>query len=141
MQNTRTPFLQLSNLEKGLYTFVLKVSDISNQSSTASVNVFVKAPTNLPPTASAGGNVTVILPRTWATLNASQSTDDLKIERYVWTQLSGPTPVVLVNRNESIANATGLTIGSYVFRVMVFDENQNNASDVINVTVIQGVFE
>lgn len=141
MQNTRTPFLQLSNLEKGLYTFVLKVSDISNQSSTASVNVFVKAPTNLPPTASAGGNVTVILPRTWATLNASQSTDDLKIERYEWTQLSGPTPVVLVNRNESIANATGLTIGSYVFRVMVFDENQNNASDVINVTVIQGVFE
>lgn len=141
MQNTRTPFLQLSNLEKGLYTFVLKVSDISNQSSTASVNVFVKAPTNLPPTASAGGNVTVILPRTWATLNASQSTDDLKIERFEWTQLSGPTPVVLVNRNESIANATGLTIGSYVFRVMVFDENQNNASDVINVTVIQGVFE
>lgn len=138
MQNTRTPYLQLSNLEKGLYTFVLKVSDISNQSSTASVNVFVKAPTNLPPSASAGGNVTVVLPQTWATLNASQSTDDLKIEHYEWTQVSGPTTVVLIGSNDSIANATGLTIGSYLFRVNVFDENKNNASDIVNVTVVQG---
>lgn len=138
MQNTRTPYLQLSNLEKGLYTFVLKVSDISNQSSTASVNVFVKAPTNLPPIASAGANVTVVLPQTWTTLNGSQSTDDLKIERFEWTQLSGPTSAVLSGANVSIANATGLTIGSYLFQVNVFDENKNNATDVVNVTVIQG---
>lgn len=138
MQNTRTPYLQLSNLEKGLYTFVLKVSDISNQSSTASVNVFVKAPTNLPPIASAGGNVTVVLPKTWVILNASQSTDDLKIDRYEWTQLSGPTAALLTSPNEAMSNATGLTIGSYIFRVNVFDENQNNASDIVNVTVIQG---
>lgn len=49
MQNTRTPYLQLSNLEEGMYTFVLKVTDDSDQSSTAEVHVFVKPPTNKPP--------------------------------------------------------------------------------------------
>lgn len=49
MQNTRTPYLQLSNLEEGMYTFVLKATDNSDQSSTAEVHVFVKPPTNKPP--------------------------------------------------------------------------------------------
>lgn len=49
MQNTRTPYLQLSNLEEGMYTFVLKVTDNSEQDSTAEVHVFVKPPTNKPP--------------------------------------------------------------------------------------------
>lgn len=57
MQKTRTPYLQLSNLEEGMYTFVLKVTDSSKQSSTAKVHVFVKPPTNSPPTAKAGANV------------------------------------------------------------------------------------
>ncbi|KAG8239891.1 hypothetical protein J437_LFUL019482, partial [Ladona fulva] len=49
MQNTRTPFLQLSNLEEGMYTFVLRVWDNSGQNSSAEVHVFVKPPTNEPP--------------------------------------------------------------------------------------------
>lgn len=57
MQNTRTPYVQLSNLEEGMYTFVLKVTDGSGQSSTAKVHVFVKPPTNSPPLVKAGANV------------------------------------------------------------------------------------
>lgn len=56
MQDTRTPFLKLSNLEEGIYTFVLKVMDASNQSSTSTVRVFVKQPTNLPPVSNPGKN-------------------------------------------------------------------------------------
>lgn len=48
-KNTRTPYLELSNLEEGMYTFVLKVTDISEQSSSSEVHVFVKRPTNKPP--------------------------------------------------------------------------------------------
>lgn len=109
MQNTRTPYLELSNLEEGIYTFELKVTDASNQSSTAKVHVFVKAPTNLPPVANAGQNFTVNLPQTWALLNGSQSTDDIKIVEYQWKQKSGPTVSNIVNFNASIANATGTT--------------------------------
>lgn len=59
MQNTRTPYVQLSNLEEGMYTFVLKVTDGSGQSSTAKVHVFVKPPTNSPPVAVAGSNMVI----------------------------------------------------------------------------------
>lgn len=59
MQNTRTPYVQLSNLEEGMYTFVLKVTDGSGQSSTAKVHVFVKPPTNSPPKAVAGMNMVI----------------------------------------------------------------------------------
>lgn len=55
MQDTRTPYLKLSNLEEGTYKFILKVTDASDQISNTSVLVFVKKPTiETPPVASAG---------------------------------------------------------------------------------------
>uniref|UniRef100_A0A1L8D917 Putative serine-type protease inhibitor n=1 Tax=Nyssomyia neivai TaxID=330878 RepID=A0A1L8D917_9DIPT len=137
MQNTRTPFLQLSNLEEGIYKFVLKVTDASGQSSSATVHVFVKPPTNLPPIANAGKNITINLPQNWATLNASESTDDVKISSYLWKQLAGPSIASIVNGNVTVANATSLTLGSYVFEVTVIDANGNNATDQVTVKVIQ----
>uniref|UniRef100_A0A8D8HIY1 Dyslexia-associated protein KIAA0319-like protein n=1 Tax=Culex pipiens TaxID=7175 RepID=A0A8D8HIY1_CULPI len=137
MQNTRTPYLQLSNLEEGVYAFELKVTDAKNQSSTSSVHVFVKTPTNMPPTAKAGANYTINLPQNWATLNGSESRDDLKITSWRWRQISGPNTAVIQAGNNSIANATALTIGEYVFELTVTDEVQNNASDRVRVTVVQ----
>lgn len=140
MQNTRTPYLQLSNLQKGIYTFVLKVSDASNQTSTAKVHVFVKdRPTNTPPLASAGQNLTINLPQTWTILNASQSKDDIQIKSYHWQELSGPTVSNILNPNQTISNATGLTIGQYLFQISVIDENNIEASDTVTVTVVQGI--
>uniref|UniRef100_A0A1Q3FBJ4 Putative serine-type protease inhibitor n=2 Tax=Culex tarsalis TaxID=7177 RepID=A0A1Q3FBJ4_CULTA len=137
MQNTRTPYLQLSNLEEGVYAFELKVTDAKNQSSTSSVHVFVKIPTNMPPTAKAGANYTINLPQNWATLNGSESRDDLKITSWRWRQISGPNNAVIQGGNSSIANATALTIGDYVFELTVTDEVQNNASDRVRITVVQ----
>lgn len=56
MQDTRTPFLKLSNLEEGTYRFILKVTDASGQSSNTSVMVFVKPPLTSTPTANAGAD-------------------------------------------------------------------------------------
>lgn len=47
MQDTRTPYLKLSNLEEGIYTFVLKVTDASNQSNTAKVFIAQLKPINV----------------------------------------------------------------------------------------------
>lgn len=138
MQNTHTPFLSLSHLEDGIYTFELKVTDAKGQNSTSKVHVFVKPPTNLPPLARAGNNVTISLPLTWIILNANESSDDIKITQYQWHQLSGPSSSLILNANESIANATSLTLGVYVFEVTVIDENSNNATDRVKITVIQG---
>lgn len=87
MQDTRTPYLHLSNLEEGVYTFTLKVTDSANQSSIAQVHVFVKPPTNQPPVARAGENITISLPQTWVVIDASNSTDDNKIVAYKWEQV------------------------------------------------------
>lgn len=137
MQDTRTPSLQLSNLEEGMYTFVLKVTDSANQSSTAQVHVFVKPPTNKPPVAEAGDNITISLPQTWVLLNSNQSKDDNKIESFKWEQVQGSSQAVFVNPNSSITNVTGLTKGSYTFKVYVTDDNKNVANDLVYVTVNQ----
>lgn len=138
MQDTRTPFLKLSNLEEGIYTFVLKVTDASNQSNTASVRVFVKPPTNRPPKASAGQNVTINLPQNWVLLNASDSTDDGKIIKYEWTQVSGPSTANINNKNGATTNATELKLGTYTFQVLVFDEGNKNSTANVSITVVQG---
>uniref|UniRef100_A0A2M4ABB6 Putative serine-type protease inhibitor n=1 Tax=Anopheles triannulatus TaxID=58253 RepID=A0A2M4ABB6_9DIPT len=137
MQNTRTPFLQLSNLEEGVYAFELKVTDAKNQSSTSMVHVFVKPPSNRPPVAKAGSGGSISLPQNWAILNGTESSDDIKIVTYHWQQLSGPNVAVIANENASIANATSLTIGEYIFELVVSDEANNNARDQVRITVVQ----
>uniref|UniRef100_T1GY78 PKD/Chitinase domain-containing protein n=1 Tax=Megaselia scalaris TaxID=36166 RepID=T1GY78_MEGSC len=107
MQNTRTPYLQLSNLEEGMYTFMLKVTDGSGQTGTSSVHVFVKPPTNQPPIAKAGSNSTINLPQSYVKLDGSSSSDDIGIKSYSWKQISGPNNAEIENMNSSIANATG----------------------------------
>ncbi|XP_017877512.1 dyslexia-associated protein KIAA0319 [Ceratina calcarata] len=137
MQNTRTPYLQLSNLEEGMYTFVLKVTDNSEQSSTAEVHVFVKPPTNKPPTADAGENITIALPETKTVLDGRKSKDDIKIVSYHWEQMSGPNTAEFSAVNESLTNVTKLTKGDYEFKLTVIDDNGNKDSDTVNVKVTQ----
>ncbi|XP_043477111.1 dyslexia-associated protein KIAA0319-like protein [Leptopilina heterotoma] len=137
MQNTRTPYLQLSNLEEGMYTFVLKVTDNSDQSSTAEVHVFVKPPTNKPPKANAGDDITIALPQTETVLNGSRSKDDIKIVSYHWEQIRGPSKAEFRAVNESITNITKLTKGDYEFKLTVIDDNGNKDSDKVKVRVTQ----
>ncbi|XP_045451148.1 dyslexia-associated protein KIAA0319 [Melitaea cinxia] len=137
MQNTHSPYLQLSNLSEGVYTFVLRVTDSSGQTSSADVHVFVKPPTNTPPVADAGPDQFISLPQTWIILNGSASHDDHRIVAYTWRCLSGPNNSSIVGFNESIANATALTKGQYVFSLTVLDDNGNSATDNVTVTVAQ----
>ncbi|XP_041982095.1 dyslexia-associated protein KIAA0319 [Aricia agestis] len=137
MQNTHSPYLQLSNLSEGVYTFVLKVTDSSGQSSTAEVHVFVKPPTNTPPVPRATAPPFISLPQTWVVLNGSESRDDHRIVAYTWRCVDGPTNSTILAYNESIANATALTKGVYTFSLTVLDDNGNSASTNVTVTVTQ----
>lgn len=137
MQDTRTPYLKLSHLEEAMYTFTLKVTDSANQSSTAEVHVFVKPPTNQPPVAEAGDNITISLPQTWVVIDAGKSKDDNKITAFHWEQVEGPSTVAFLSVNSSKTNVTGLTKGQYSFKVYVTDDNNNIANDIMFVTVEQ----
>lgn len=74
------------------------------------------------------------------TLNGTASHDDHRIVAYTWRCVSGPNNATIINYNESVANATQLTKGQYVFSVTVLDDNGNSASDYVNVTVTQSKF-
>jgi len=56
MQGTNTPFLKVSNMVVGLYTFILKVTDTGGLTSTSKVTVVVQPEKNQPPVAKAGSD-------------------------------------------------------------------------------------
>ncbi|XP_044740297.1 dyslexia-associated protein KIAA0319-like protein [Chrysoperla carnea] len=135
MQNTRSPYLKLSHLEEGYYTFVLRVTDSAGQSNSAEVHVFVKQASHKPPEAHAGVNQTINLPQTWTILDGSSSSEH--ILQYHWESLSGPSNVFIQNANASKTNVTNLTRGQYVFRLTVTDDSGNAATDLVVVNVTQ----
>lgn len=87
MKGANTPYLHLKVSSVGDYLFSLTVTDSQGQSSSSNVAVVVTPEHNLPPIADAGADVTVAYPKNTATLNASASKDDFRIDIWSWTQL------------------------------------------------------
>ena len=110
-KDMRTQFPKISNLEEGIYSFHLKVTDAKGQSSEDDMSVYVKPPINQPPVAKAGQNRTISLPKNWLILDGSASSDDMGIISYMWTQIGGPNQVTFTNASASRTNATNLTKG------------------------------
>lgn len=100
----------------------------------------MKPPTNQPPVAQAGDNITISLPQTWVVLNGENSTDDNKIIAYQWEQIDGPSTTNILQVNETKTNVTGLTKGGYTFKLTVTDDNENKNSDLVYVIVNQSKY-
>ena len=120
-----------TGLIAGTYVFQLKVVDVANLSSVATVTITVN-PANQPPTVSAGANQTITLPTNSVTLTGT-ATDVLGIGSYLWAQVSGPSTATIVTSNAISTPATGLIAGTYVFQLKVVDIA--NLSSVATVTI------
>lgn len=155
MRDTRTPMLRLGRIiEPGVYTFQLRVQDISNQTSTAQVRLFVKEReengqgrwTAL--AVASNGNVTLPVGRTWILLDGRNSTvidtnsapDDSSAKLsdptlyYKWDLLRSPSnkTVQISSPHEAISNVTGLTVaGFYQFRLQVSTQDTLNTNSSI----------
>ena len=136
-KDMRTPFPHISNLEEGVYSFHLKVTDAKDQTSEDDMNVYVKAAINQPPVAKAGQNRTLDLPKNWVILDGSASSDDVGITSWAWTEVSGPSQVHFLSANASKTNATRLTKGNYIFKLKVQDQDGNTDSSIVGVTINQ----
>ncbi|XP_035231615.1 dyslexia-associated protein KIAA0319-like protein [Stegodyphus dumicola] len=89
MEGTNGPYLHLSQLEVGVYKFILKVTDTADQTSTTEVHLFVKPESNTPPIANAGPDQKITLPlQSPVILNGSGSKDDIKITKWKWEQIA-----------------------------------------------------
>jgi hypothetical protein len=90
------------------------------------------APVNIPPVALAGADQTIT---TTSTSFSGSGTDaDGSIFSYLWTKVSGGA-ATLLNANTSTLSLTGLTAGSYVFRLAVADNFGATNTDDVSLTV------
>ncbi|XP_059707301.1 dyslexia-associated protein KIAA0319 homolog isoform X2 [Haemorhous mexicanus] len=135
MQGVRTPYLQLSAMQEGDYTFQLTVTDSARQRSTAEVTLIVQPENNSPPVAVAGPDKELTFPVESATLDGSKSQDDQGIVFYHWENISGPSSVQMENADKAIATVTGLQVGTYHFRLTVKDQQGLSSASVLSITV------
>lgn len=128
-----------TNLVEGTYKIRLEVTD--NKGATdadtiiVTVNAALPAP-NVEPQAQAGGNKTITLPVNYTTLDGSSSWDeDGSIVSYNWSYVNGPESFVIAEPNSSTTQITGLTEGTYSFRLEVKDNNGAANADTIRIAV------
>uniref|UniRef100_A0A8C2CE85 Si:ch73-215d9.1 n=1 Tax=Cyprinus carpio TaxID=7962 RepID=A0A8C2CE85_CYPCA len=135
MQDVRSPFLQLSDLQEGRYMFQLTVTDSRGQQDSDTVSITVLPVANKAPVAITGPDRQLLLPVNRITLNGSDSTDDQAIISYQWDLISGPPGLKIKDDNKAVAIATGLRSGNYKFRLTVTDQQGETDSTVLTVTI------
>lgn len=129
---------QITGLVEGTYTFQLTVTDDKQTTGSTSFSVTVlPVKTQEPPVAVVSATKTVQLPAATATADGSGSYDpDGAIQKYAWTQVSGPGDAVIASPAASKTQLTGLVEGSYSFRLTVTDDKQATASTSFVITVL-----
>jgi predicted esterase len=139
LAGTNTNTLKITGLTtSGTYKYRLKVIDNRAEWSydTAAVIVTKGDPTpNSIPLAKAGTDTTIQFPAD-LTLNGSASSDpDGNITGFLWTKIDGPENYALVDPWNMKTAVTGLTEGTYTFRLEVTDNRDATSTDDITVTV------
>lgn len=140
MSGVKTPFLSLSNLQVGVYKFVLKVTDSSNQTSSAETHVFVKPEIDIKPEANAGQDQKVYMPlKENLTLDGSNSKDVTKdgITYWLWKQIEGPRLSLILEPNKPKTNVTNLVPGTYTFLLEITNSKNLTSNSTTKVDVIQ----
>jgi ribosomal protein L14 len=128
----------VNNLTQGVYEFELTVTDNSGAMATDTVVVTVNSltpPTNQPPVANAGSDITISLPTDSVTLNGSGNDPDGTIASYQWTNIAGPFQFTIVSPAQAQTKVTGLLQGVYEFELQVTDNSGTTAKDTVFVTV------
>jgi hypothetical protein len=129
------------SLAEGTYVFRLQITDNSGNSATDKVTVTVAPPSatnktkQAPLVANAGLDTTLTLPTNVAVLDGSASSPSAAIATYEWSQTSGPSKLILGNKNATSLKITELLEGVYVFNLKVTDNDGTVANDEVWVTV------
>ncbi|MGH2566161.1 MAG: PKD domain-containing protein, partial [Ginsengibacter sp.] len=92
------------------------------------------AATNQAPTANAGSDQTITLPKNSVTLSGSGTDPDGTISSYAWTKISGPAATI-TNASSASTSVTGLTQGIYQFQLKVTDNSAATDLDTVVITV------
>lgn len=132
-----------TNLAAGTYEFQLTTWNSQWVPKSDIKVVIVKQGTTTPPPANtnrvadAGADATITLPTSSATLNGSGSHDpNGTINAYAWTKISGPSGGTIANSKAAVTSVSGLTAGTYKFRLTVWDHQFVPTSDTMQINVV-----
>lgn len=124
----------------GTYIFQVTVTDNEGAESSAEVTVVVKSVVNVPPVADAGADSVVVLPAEEIELDASSSIDpDGAIVNYSWNQIDGPEEVDIDNPNGGLSIVSGIEAGTYVFELVVQDNDGAVSRDTVKIKVVSNL--
>ncbi len=126
----------ISGLTTGSYTFKLTVTDNAGGTASSNVTITVTAAVNILPVVNAGSNQNITLPVSSATLSGSASDADGWISAYTWSFVSGNSGSTITSPSTASTNITGLTAGTYTFKLTVTDNAGGTASSNVTVTVL-----
>ena len=137
---TITPANQLSttvsNLQQGVYVFLLSVTDNDGQSSSDYVTITVNPAKKNPPSVNAGANKKIKLPtNSTALVGTATANDGGTITATQWTQAAGPSTATITTTSTLTPTVSNLVQGSYVFTLNAQDDQGSTASSSVSVEV------
>jgi hypothetical protein len=131
---------RVTGVTGGRYVFRITVKDNEGGEAADDVVMNVEISVNKAPVAYAGKDTVITYPESEIELNSSGSMDfDGKIVNYVWNQVSGPNDADLTNTTSGAIVASGMTIGTYAFELIVHDEDGAIARDTVAVKVVNNL--
>lgn len=124
----------VTGLVAGVYVFELRVTDNNGATGRATVQVTVN-PENIPPTANAGADQSIILPANRVTLSGRGTDVDGTVVAYRWKQIAGPADK-LISPNTAITVLDNMIEGNYKFELTVTDDKGAVGKDTVGVAVL-----
>jgi hypothetical protein len=124
--------------EVGVWSRALTASEVTSLYSSGAGNQYPFTGPNSPPTANAGTDQVLPYGSTSTTLNGTGSDIDGTVAGYAWTQTAGAGGVTInpqTSATTGTTNISGLTSGSYTFKLTVTDNLGATGTSSINVTV------
>jgi hypothetical protein len=128
----------VTSLQQGTYRYQLRAMDNEFNINIDEIEVVVNASGNATPIVNAGDDFTIVLPSNSTSLTATASDPDGTIASYSWVKIIGPTGGLITSPSAGTTGITGLTQGSYTYRVTVTDNLGATATDEVQVNVIPG---
>jgi hypothetical protein len=107
---------------------------VSSQTISSGEETISSRATNQAPRAKAGNDQTITLPANLNLDGSGSSDDDGSIASYQWTKEVGPS-ITIASPTSAQTAVTGLTGGSYRFRLTVTDNKGATGSDTVHITI------